>query len=60
MNLEELPLVQQLQTLEGRLTWLRVNACDFNRYNDTLRKGYAAQADAVRIQIEQLKREVNK
>lgn len=60
MNLEELPPVQQLQILEGRLTWLVAQSCDFNRFNDTLRKGYMAQADAVRIQIEQLKRNLNK
>ena len=48
--------VQQLQVLEGRLIWLTAQASDFIRHNDTLRKGYAAQADAVRIQIERLQR----
>jgi hypothetical protein len=56
MNLEELPAVKQLQILEGRLIWLSAQASDFIRHNATLRKGYAAQADAVRIQIERLQR----
>ncbi len=49
---------QQLTILEGRLVWLHAQASDFIRHNATLRKGYAAQADAVRIQIEQLKRKL--
>lgn len=49
---------QQLTILEGRLVWLHAQASDFIRHNDTLRKGYAAQADAVRTQIEQLKRKL--
>lgn len=49
---------QQLNILEGRLAWLHAQASDFIRHNATLRKGYAAQADAVRIQIEQLKRKL--
>lgn len=51
---------QQLTILEGRLAWLHAQASDFIRHNDTLRKGYAAQTDAVRIQIEQLKRKLTK
>lgn len=50
----------QIQTLEGQLKWLRAKSCDFNRFNDTLRKGYAAQADALIIQIERLKRTLTK
>ena len=46
----------QLHILEERLTWLSAQASDFIRHNDTLRKGYAAQADAVRLKIERLKR----
>jgi hypothetical protein len=60
MNLEELPAVKQLQILEGRLIWLNAQASDFIRHNATLRKGYAAQADAVRIQIERLQRTMTK
>lgn len=48
----------QIQILEGQLIWLRAQSCDFNRFNDTLRKGYAAQADAIRLQLEQLKRKL--
>ena len=51
------PLVQ-LQILEDRLIWLNEQASNFIRHNATLRKGYAAQADAVRIQIERLKRKL--
>ena len=51
---------QQLQILEARLIWLNDQASNFIRHNDTLRKGYAAQADAVRIQIERLKRTMTK
>lgn len=51
---------QQLIILEGRLIWFNTQAADFIRHNATLRKGYAAQADAVRIQIEQLKRKLTK
>lgn len=51
---------QQLTILEGRLVWLHAQASDFIRHNATLRKGYAAQADAVRIQIEQIKRTIAK
>jgi hypothetical protein len=50
----------QLHILEGRLLWLSDQASNFIRHNDTLRKGYAAQADAVRLQIEQLKRTIAK
>lgn len=60
MNLEELPLIDQLLCLEARLVWLNSQASDFIRYNATLRIGYAAQADAVRTQIEQLKRKLTK
>ena len=52
--------LQQLQILEARLIWLNDQASNFIRHNDTLRKGYAAQADAVRIQIERLKRTMTK
>jgi hypothetical protein len=58
MNLEELPPIKQLQILEARLIWLNDQASNFIRHSDTLRKGYAAQADAVRIQIERLKRTI--
>jgi hypothetical protein len=58
MNLEELPPIKQLQILEGRLIWLNDQAANFIRHSDTLRKGYAAQADAVRIQIERLQRKL--
>lgn len=51
---------QQLQILEAKLDWFKTQAGDFIRHNDTLRKGYAAQADAARIQIEQLKRKLTK
>lgn len=51
---------QQLQILEARLIWLNDQAANFIRHSDTLRKGYAAQADAVRIQIERLKRTITK
>lgn len=51
---------QQLTILEGRLAWLHAQASDFIRHNATLRKGYAAQADAVRLQIEKLKRTLSK
>ena len=51
---------QQLQILEAWLIWLNDQASNFIRHNATLRKGYAAQADAVRIQIERLKRTMNK
>ena len=60
MNLEELPPIKQLQILEGCLMWLTAQASDFIRHNATLRKGYAAQADAVRIQIERLQRTLTK
>lgn len=58
MNLEELPPIKQLQILEARLIWLNDQAANFIRHSDTLRKGYAAQADAVRIQIERLQRKL--
>ncbi len=51
---------QQLQILEDRLIWLNDQASNFIRHNATLRKGYAAQADAVRIQIERLQRTMKK
>jgi hypothetical protein len=51
---------QQMQILEARLIWLNDQAANFIKHNDTLRKGYAAQADAVRIQIERLKRTMTK
>jgi len=60
MNLEELPPIKQLQILEARLIWLNDQAANFIRHNATLRKGYAAQADAVRIQIERLQRTMKK